>query len=66
MDEFMRVLLLKMNKVTFTSFEFYDGQNFEIFLNRTFSQDVLDNLKIHGAATFKVNPNLENNIEFRA
>lgn len=37
MDEFMRVLLLKMSKVSFTNYDFYHGQNIEVFLNRTFS-----------------------------
>lgn len=51
LNEFIRVILLKINKQTLTSYTF-SGTNYEVFLNRTLSIDILSLLNSSGAVYF--------------
>jgi hypothetical protein len=51
LNEFIRVLLLKMNIQTFYSYT-YSGVNINVILNRTLSAAILNNTNLYGAAFF--------------
>lgn len=50
-NEFIRVLLLKMNYQTFYTYS-YSGTNINVFLNRTLSSEIFNNTNLYGAASF--------------
>lgn len=51
LNQFIKVVLIKMNAKTFYSYQF-SGTNIAVYLNRTYSLDIAKVLDTYGSATF--------------